>query len=157
MDKNICQYKLKNNKQCTYEAVSTKVHLCGLHILSEIIGNSKNTKWIINEGIFLNNDNILVDNKYNQIMDGKKYGFAFPLDKKLDKELYLIIYTIEKDDSIGICLANKKIGYPRKFIKLDDESEALIELENNRSNARFIERLNEVKEIYKNSKEIKQY
>lgn len=161
MDKNTCQYKLKNNGNCNYKAVSTKISLCGLHILSEITGNSKNTKWVINEGIYLNNDNILVDNEENNIMKGKKYVFAFPLDKKLEKEIYLIMYTIEeddeddKDDSIDICLANKKIGYPRKFIKLNNETEALIELKNNRSNSKFIECLNKVKEVYKNSRDIK--
>lgn len=127
--------------------------LCGLHALSIINENSKNTNWKVNGGILLDNvNNKLIDNNNNEILKGKKYPFAFPLNKE-ELLVYLIMYTEEKDESIKLMLANKQSnGYPRKFVKLEYETQILMEFKNKKRDSKFIESLNEVEDIYKNSK-----
>lgn len=153
MTNNICGHKLKNNEKCSYKGMSEIVPLCGLHALTKINGNSKNTNWKINGGILLDNvNNKLIDKNNNEILKGKKYPFAFPLDKE-ESLVYLIMYTDEKEESINLMLVNKQNnGYPRKFVELDYETQILMEFKNKKGDSKFIENLNEVEDIYKNSK-----
>lgn len=60
---------------------------------------------------------------------------------------------LENDNSINFMLAKWDGIYknPNTFIKLDKETQALIEFIKNRSDAKFSKGFEEVKEIYKSS------